>query len=806
MKKEFSIRGRFLILFFLALIPLSFFFRIYVPLAKSFQMVLAPILLITFVIAAIRISWGILVFAFAFPLINNLPYFFGLDDNVPHAPASLILFLVFGLGWLLHTALHPSPQRLDRSIRIPLVIFAFLVLISGLVTFLRYADFFPFRTAEIRELLVNVNGVRAGGAFMSIVFHSLSYLTGFLFFLIVANSLKSWEFVKKILAVMSVSFGLSLLFALVQRYHSISLGNTPFWVSVGRINGTFTDPNAFGAFLAAFLPLMIGLALSSGRRTRTFLLAGVLLALFVFPAIGSRSALIGLAVSGLAVFVLLWAKGAPQFRKASRWVLAAFLVILVVFLTLAFFSSSLNLYQRIQKDIDLIGRKDSLGELFGRRLEFWGVASFMIGDYPLTGVGVGAFIIELPNYAAALEMPFRYTDSAQNYLFQAGAELGFPGVLLLLWIFFVIFRRAFVSWQGVKALQPQTYILLGILAGCLSICVNLIFHTYIGSFEIHYLLWFLLAAVFMFPGERKDEEGRSRLSPLLRLTIIAVLVLFGLGHLWNSSHSLSLERRTRTFGWDQNFGLYKREKDNRRFYFRWMRESAGITVEKAGKTLVLPLLASHPDIQERPVTVRISSSDALFREKTLLQEIVLREKIWTDVECDVSGLRGDKLHLRFETDRTWEPRKYSAVPDPRRLAVGLGEAWFKFPEDLPVERIAAGHRIPGQDWQGQQKQNLARDGTSLLPFRTENNKDALRLWVKGTPALGIGPYLVLKIDDRIIGRTMLLRKGWTSLVFEPFLVPGDHILSVQFINDFHWIQTKEDRNVYLGDLEIISLK
>jgi len=358
MKMEPFFRGRFLLLFVLALVPLFFFFRIYVPLAKSFQMALAPVLLVTFVVTALSLSRGILVFAFAFPLINNLPYFFGIDDKVPHAPASLILFLIFGLGWLLHMVLHPSPQRLDRSIRIPLLIFAFLVLVSGLVTFLRYADFFPLRAAEIRELVVNVNGVRAGGAFMSIVFHSLSYLTGFLFFFIVSNSLKSWEFVKKILAVMSVSFGLSLLFALVQRYYSISLGNISFWSRVGRINGTFSDPNAFSAFLAAFIPLMIGLALSSPKRTKTLLLAGVLLALFVFPAIGSRSALIGLAVSALAVPLLLWAKRPPLFHKEARWVQAAVLVFLGVLLMLAFASRGLNLSQRIQKNIDLVGRKD----------------------------------------------------------------------------------------------------------------------------------------------------------------------------------------------------------------------------------------------------------------------------------------------------------------------------------------------------------------------------------------------------------------------------------------------------------------
>jgi len=64
-------------------------------------MALIPILFTAFVLTVWREEWGILFFMFCFPLINNLPYFFGIYEDTPHAPTALILFLVFFMGWLI---------------------------------------------------------------------------------------------------------------------------------------------------------------------------------------------------------------------------------------------------------------------------------------------------------------------------------------------------------------------------------------------------------------------------------------------------------------------------------------------------------------------------------------------------------------------------------------------------------------------------------------------------------------------------------------------------------------------------------
>jgi len=797
-KKSLGSRSLFLALSCLFALVFFFFFWKYVPLAGRFQMALAPLLILTFAATAVRLESGLLLFCFLFPLINNLPYFFGIQENTPHAPTSLVLFLAFALGWLVHGAAKPSSPRSSLPVFRPVLLFAAIILVSGLVTFLRYANFFPFLTPAVRELVVNANGVRAGGAIMSAVFNCLNYLTGFLFFFILVNAVKSEALLRRIMTVMAGSFGVSLLFSLVQRFYSVKLGNTSFWVWLDRINATFKDPNSFGAYLAAFLPLLLALAFSSRGRLRVLWVALIVLSLFIFPSIGSRSGLIGVSVSVLAFFLLLWRTSEPAKRKKLALVPALAVLFFLAVFSFSMLSRDLVLFKRI-------GRSLNAAELFNRRLEYWGVASFMMGNYPLTGVGTGAFIVELPNYSRRLNLPTRFTDSAENYFFQAGAEFGFVGLLVAFWLFYEIIRRMLACWRQLPSREPPRFLLIGALAGMASLMVNLLFHTYIGSFEVHYLFWLLAATIFLFPkGEKTD--GRSVLSSSFVVILTVAAVLFGLAHLWNSTRGLSLEKRTKEFSWDQNFGLYKRERDVRRFYFIWTRKSAGITVEKRGGTLVIPLLASHPDIEKNPVTVRISSSDPVFRSSKKLQEIVLRENRWVDFEQDLSSFSGDKIHLLFEAERTWQPLRHSGVPDPRYLGVALGDAWSMFPEDVPAEKTVGIERIAAQKWEGRFKEKLWSDGVSRLRFRTESGKSALRLHLKATRAYDIGPYLIVKIDDRLAGRTMLTKDGWTTLVFEPDIGAGEHVLSVQFANDIYNPDKSQDRNVLLGDLEVITLK
>lgn len=78
-------RIRFLLFVPLYLCLFGLFYYKYVPLVPAFQITVVPILLTVFLITILKVKRGILLFIFLFPLINNLPYFFGIFLDIPHA-------------------------------------------------------------------------------------------------------------------------------------------------------------------------------------------------------------------------------------------------------------------------------------------------------------------------------------------------------------------------------------------------------------------------------------------------------------------------------------------------------------------------------------------------------------------------------------------------------------------------------------------------------------------------------------------------------------------------------------------------
>ena len=651
-----------------------FFYLKYVPLVGPFQAVLVPVLLACFALTAARLEWGALFFVFSFPLINNLPYFFGIFDNTPHAPTALVLFLAFFLGWLAGRAGGARGQGKSHPVFRPLALFLTVVAVSGVITVLRFSNFFPLRSDAVYELIVNVKGVRAGGALMSDVFALLNYFIGPVFFAIILPLLFGARFVRRVLVALSSATLIALVFAAVQKYHSLSLGNFPFFIKLNQLNATFKDPNSFGAFLACFIPVALGTALTFRRWLRWLSVLLVAFSLAIFPAIGSRSPL-GALVVALAIFALL-AVARLEMPFPKKLVRAAALlgaVAAIVVILLVFQGQSI-LAKRVGTSLGLFSETTSPTSFFNFRLAFWQAAVSMAKSYPLTGVGLGAYIIELPNYLRAVGATIKGTDSALNYPLQVAAELGLAGLLLMLWLALEILKQLARSW---KACPPEKkYLLAGVISGLAAFAVNFMFQTYIGSFEIKAGLWLLIALAFALGGEGGWPAGAEKPRRRLGLPILALGLCFGALCAWNAAHSLSLERRTADLGIRQEFGLDKTEKTPEGREFRWSQGRAALTVTMTGPTLEIPLLASHPDIAKDPVRVRVYRVIGFFRAKALLGEITLSDNSWTTSRFTLSGETGHDIILLFEVSRTWNPLKALGTPDPRNLGVAIGRLEF----------------------------------------------------------------------------------------------------------------------------------
>lgn len=669
-----------------------FFYYKYVPLLRGFQLILVPILVIVFFLTLISIEWGILFFIFSFPLINNLPYFFGIYEHIPHAPTALILFLAFLLGCVLNKLFYGKTYSIKYEIFKPLILISIIIVISGIITFFRYTNFSLIKLDAIYDLTVNVEGTKSGGALMSTVFNSLNYLTGFIFFFILVNTLKSKNYLKKVIITLSISTCISLVFGLYQHFICLSLGNLPSkikWASIAALNSTFKDGNSFGAYLAFFIPFVLGLFFAFKGVKKIFFIILLMLAFFILPFTGSISGILCVILSLIFFSLCLIIITVRLIRKNQINLKKAMIISVICLLVVAIFSSILliskdsSTFNKLKKRIGYLQKNRDWYKFSANKIDYyWIIAGNMMKNYPLSGIGIGAYIIELSNYAKITNKPIQRSDSAENYFLQAGAELGVFALVLFFWVFWEVLKQMKKCFRKYLTDNSWKYIVLGICSGIISFFGNFLLHSYIGSYEIKYTFWLLLGMLFSLNYLKTDNE-KPKLKMSKRFTLISLLILsvFTANLTWSSIHSLSLEARTKKFGLKQDFGFYREEHDGKRT-FKWTKKIAALSIEIKDVFMNIPILASHPDIEKNPINVHLYIIIDFFKEKKALGIIQIRDRNWHIYKFRIpEELFKKEVVLIIEANRTWQPYKELGTPDIRKLGVAIGEVEFEKVED-----------------------------------------------------------------------------------------------------------------------------
>ncbi len=676
----------FLPLAFLYILGLYAFYVKYVPLVQGFQAALAPLLLLAVLLTFIRVEWGTLFFIFAFPLINGLPYFFGISEPTPHAPTALVLFLFYFLGWMLHQGWFRREPFPRDSIFKPIFLFAAIVVMSGAVTLFRYTNFYPFLSPSLFELTANVHGVTSGGAVMSVVFTVLNYLTGLAFFCILMASAPSRDFLNRMMMALCSSTLLSFLFGLYQHFYNIKLGNSPLSVFLALINGTFKDALSFGGYIAIVTPLLLGVCLAFRGRLRVFSFLMLPLSVYLSFYTGSKSGFLCLSLSSL-VFILLSSKVIFSLLKSKsvslkKIRLSSWIVVLLILAILTGLIAFKDYFAKdIKSSMTLTRLKSFQIPLKYRINNLWKLAVPMMKDYPLTGVGIGGYIVEVSNYSKINKIDIE-PESAENYILQVGSEMGLIGIVLVLWILWEIIKQMRGSWLRIPSNDNYKFVLIGSMAGVFAFLMLVQAHTFVGSYEIKYTFWLLVGIIFSLgrPVEEKGEGLKEKpiFNKSQKTASLILISLFSVVHLWNSTHMLSLKSRTEQLGLKQDFGLYPLEKTNDGLEFRWTRSHGGFTIKIEKRTIVIPLLASHPDIKENSVSVKISLVKDFFKEKILLGEITLNESAWRTYEFSIPKEEvGQEDILLLQVNRTWNPLQATGAPDPRDLGVAIGKISFR---------------------------------------------------------------------------------------------------------------------------------
>lgn len=249
---------------------------------------------------------------------------------------------------------------------------------------------------------------------------------------------------------------------------------------------TFVNRNFFAEFLVCTLPVSVGLWVQARTRLRVGLLAfSLALQLVALLMTGTRSALLALGVLALVLPLVLWryrrVLALRHWSANRRWLAVGVLGICILGLGLIPTGNARLIEEHRAEGRGLTAWERSLVRAqsltqsaeytersFSVRWLMWTATARMIADRPLTGVGAGAWEVDIPLYqheGAQLETDYY----AHNEPLQLVAEYGLAGWAFLLGLLAYLLRAAWHTWRlrGAAARAeglPRALALSGLLA------------------------------------------------------------------------------------------------------------------------------------------------------------------------------------------------------------------------------------------------------------------------------------------------------------------------------------------------------
>lgn len=232
------------------------------------------------------------------------------------------------------------------------------------------------------------------------------------------------------------------------------------------LDGLVVHPNQLAGLITLFLPLLVSLLFASpaefaARPRRLALLAATLWTVWILLLTQSRGGWIA-ALAGLVVLSVLWALALPKSRIRSALRLA--LVGLAAAAILLIFWIGPETIWGLWANPP---QETAVGTLMtlNFRKELWPWALTAISDFPLTGVGLGAFrLVAFRLYPLPLSPQFDI-GHAHNVFLQAALDTGLPGLVVYIAILLV---AGVAGWKVARISSDYRALSLGILAGLIA--------------------------------------------------------------------------------------------------------------------------------------------------------------------------------------------------------------------------------------------------------------------------------------------------------------------------------------------------
>lgn len=256
-------------------------------------------------------------------------------------------------------------------------------------------------------------------------------------------------------------------------------------------------PNVMVSIMVMLIPLPIAyLLLSHGRgpwplSTRwadILLLLALVLMSIVLLLTKSRG---GFVAAAIGVLIVLW---------FSRHRIAAFL------LTLLTIGMGLWLGTAAEQQVSTLASDLADSGTLAFRQNVWRTASWMISDFPYTGVGMGAF-----NDVAMRLYPFPAVSDpgTHNLYFQVGVDLGIPGLIAFASI---LLLTLYMSISSVKLFSAQEYpalraLSIGLLAGLTALLFHGLVDITVWGTRVSFLPWVVIGLITAVHLNKKPVQS-----------------------------------------------------------------------------------------------------------------------------------------------------------------------------------------------------------------------------------------------------------------------------------------------------------
>lgn len=369
----------------------------------------------------------------------------------PFLPNMLGLLLMLSLPVIIPFSSDSGDAQLTKTkMDFPIALFLVIITISTITstTFL----------GSIRDLALHLGD-------LSILF-------------VLVNWIKDKNGLYVIITILIVTASLISLYGIYQYLVGVELDET--WIDMGtnpdisvRVYSIFDNPNILAEYLVMILPLSISMFIYSRMLNKKIIFFGASLVMLITLILtSSRGGWLGFAFS-CTIFILLFKRG--------------FLLGLIPIGILGYFILPDPIINRIMS----IGNLRDTSNAY--RLNMWLITLEIIRDNWMAGVGFG----HLP-YKETFE---NYSDTivtyhSHNTYLQTLAEMGVPGLLVLLLFLLVLFK------YGIKYLikQDDRYIVLmatGALSSLAGIMVHGFFENILYLPKIIFTFWIIVSIILV---------------------------------------------------------------------------------------------------------------------------------------------------------------------------------------------------------------------------------------------------------------------------------------------------------------------